>query len=333
MRQLRNNSRHRAVTLVELLVVMALLVVLGTLGVQASQGWILSRRVHGQAVILEQTLQSARALAVRRGAPVRVVFSLPPTPEDAKDGTRDHPPMPALATLVFEIPNDPAQRTYMSAPTASTEGGSPRTSRRTEWIPMAGGAIPEAFVGRWIHDPRAPGWRRLDDTVALDGEVLDRFRSSGESFANENFRMPTTVWGPPTRGDRSPRSRWEAPHPVDYDKIPYPPILEPWVGPLGDEETMPQQGPADKSIKARSVYGSQPVRHFPKAAREAVVPLRLPAIEFAADGSLACTWTGELRLNFRPAAASDPVYSLVIDASTGRVALDPPAQGNAPSPP
>jgi general secretion pathway protein H len=328
-------SRHprRAVTLVELLVVLALVAVVGTLGAYGSRDLLQARQVRAAAENLEQVLRSARDLAVRRGVPVRVAFSLPAETWQATDGTRERPPAPAVATLVFEIPTDPDQRPRVEAPTAAWEGGGPTASRRTEWLPGVGGPLPEALVGRWLFAPGVTAWKRLDDRVVLESALFERFASHGDTFAEENFARPPAVWGAPAEaGQSGPPRRWNAVHPVDYDLIPHPPPLDPWFGPLAADENMPADHARAKRVPASSVFGPTPIRHFPKKFREEARMLRLPAIEFAPDGGLSCSWTGRLRLKFRPMAAPAPEYTLSIDATTGEVGLaDDGGAGHPPA--
>jgi prepilin-type N-terminal cleavage/methylation domain-containing protein len=330
----RSISRHarRAVTLVELLVVLALVAVVGTLGAYGSRDWLQARQVRAAAEEVEQVLRTARDLAVRRGEPVRVAFSLPAEAGQGSDGTRERPPAPAVATLVFEIPTDPDQRPRVEAPTADWEGGGPTTSRRTEWLAGVGGALPEALVGRWLFAPGATAWKRLDDRVVLESELFQRFASQGDTFAEENLARPPAVWGAPTDDGSVPPRRWSAVHPVDHDLIPHPPPLDPWFGPLAADEKMPSDHPRAKRAPASAVFGSAPIRHFPKKFREETRMLRLPAIEFAPDGGLSCSWTGRLRLKFRPLAAPSPEYTLSIDATTGEVGLaDDGGAGHSPA--
>ena len=319
MKSLRSRAGSRAMTVVELLAVVALLAILGTLGARTSHEWVQARRVRGEAERLEQVLKSARDLATSRGVPVRVVFSLPQVPGEVLESSKGHPPAPAMATMMFEVPADGAQLPRVQAPTSEFEGGDPAKSRKTEWMPVAGGPLPEALVGRWIFAPHAPAWQRLDERVVVEGEIFERFRSAGATFAAENFARPSMVWGAPSNDRAMPPRSWEAVHPGEYDLIPHPPSRPPWYGPFGESERMPPSPSGRSAETALDVFGARPVRHFPKVYREETTWITLPAIEFRSDGSLACSWTERLTFEVRPIAAGAPVYRLMVDAATGRV--------------
>lgn len=312
-------KKTRGASLIELLATLAVMAGAMSLGMGALDGWTDRQRPREVAEDFVRQLKEAREYARRNGVRVRLAYSPPRDPLQQPLLDDALPPANAFALFRFVVPEPAGGEIPWARPTAALE----RDDALVEPGMLSARALPAGFVGCWMPHPDRPLWTELGDSIRIEAEMLDRFtQQEFAEYAAENFYAPATVWdGAATRESDGLSNR--SVFPANYAKTPYPGSVPLIAAPLPQSETVYDYVTGGFS-PARTVWGKGSFPQFAVRAKHGAVDRKLPGIEFAPDGSLACGWTDELRLRFRPAARATPAYEIAIAAETGLARLLPP---------
>lgn len=307
-------GRDGGFTLVEILVVVAILSVLVGGLAQALNGLAVRNRVHPAAIEFAAAVREARSTALRENALVRLAFVTPAmaSRSPSKDITAGY------GLFIFKVPAHELSGSVLLQPTLEIESD----SGLREFVPTARVPITRSLLGAWQGLDGYEHWSHWTEEISVSGNVADAYAGLGFAQAQEaHLWQPSSFWTDGYSADAVGDSVYSV-----YVEYPRSFSRTPWVkrARLVNEtprtnETVLVAGLGQ--VSSRDLWGAGKVSQWsdPDAQDGGQ---ELPAMDFTPEGRLAGEGTGIVEFRFAAPEGKPPVYVVKINEANGEVWIE-----------
>ena len=319
LQALKKHFSYDGFTLVELVVVVAIMAIVATLTVTIWRNALIDRAPRQAAAEIAEALNQAQRYARSHSVRTRVVIA---TPAFAASMPQALPQAGGFcyAIYVFHLPTPPNLPSEWNKQAAGAE-----------LAPMVATSLPAGFVGQWIPCPKAPQWRALPQGVAIDSPL---FTQPVDSI----FPQPAQTWAPYPQGSNPFSTQtMHAIFPQNYRQTPVPAAYDLTQTNLPPEEpsSLLLDGEPlkyyDSATPLKSLWPlNTPYTYFAGASPLTLGQVEdasmgasrrffdLHGVEFDAQGRVYLPWTDELQLNVYAASQPKNAVHVVLSRATHR---------------
>ncbi|MEZ0385561.1 MAG: type II secretion system protein, partial [Verrucomicrobium sp.] len=187
----RAGQGRAAFTLVELLVVVAILSILVGGLAQALNSLASSNRIHPAALEFAAAVREARAAAMRENALVRLTFVTPAMRRGSSGVALPSDMRAGYGLFIFKVPAHGLSGSVQLQPTLEIESD----SGLRESVPTARVPITRSLLGAWQALDGFEHWSVRNDQIEVRGNVADAYLTAGFSQAQlKHLWQPTAYW-------------------------------------------------------------------------------------------------------------------------------------------
>lgn len=305
------SAGDRGFTLVELLVVVAILSVLVGGLAQALNGLAVRNRVHPAAIEFAAAVREARSAALRENALVRLAFV---TPEEAsrsvsKDITAGY------GLFIFKVPAHDLSGSVLLQPTLEIESD----SGLREFVPTARVPITRSLLGGWQGLDGYEQWSHWTEEISVSGNVADAYARLGFAKAQEaHLWQPSSFWTDGYSADATGDSVYVE-YPRSFARTPSARRARLVNEAPRTNETVLVAGLGQ--VSSRDLWGEGKISQWSDPEVQDGGQ-ELPALDFTPEGRLAGESAGILEFRFSAPEGEPPVYVVKINEANGEVWIE-----------
>lgn len=303
--------RVRAFTLVELLVVVAILSILAGGLAQALNGLAVRNRVHPAAIEFVASVREARSAALRENALVRLAFV---TPEEASRGGSTSVTA-GYGLFIFKVPAHDLSGSVLLQPTLEIESD----SGLREFVPTSRVPITRSLLGAWQGLDGYEQWSHWSEEISVSGNVVDSYAGLGFAKAQEaHLWQPSSFWTDGYSADAAGDSVYVE-YPRSFARTPSVKRARLVNEAARANETVLVAGLGQ--VSSRDLWGTGKISQWSDPDVQDGGQ-ELPALDFTPEGRLAGESTGILEFRFSAPEGKPPVYVVKINEANGEVWIE-----------